>query len=67
MYKITLQGPKTSLTAKTDNIDLFKRFILWLRDYNYLGKKIDIGQYKLESDNRVKACKKKATQLGLDI
>ena len=67
MYKITLQGPKTSFTATTDNIALFKKFVLWLRDYDYLGEKVDIGQYKLESDKKVKACKMKAARLGLSV
>lgn len=67
MYEITLQGPKTSFTATTDDIALFKRFVLWLRDYGYLGEKVNIGQYKLDADKKVKTCRTKAARLGLSV
>lgn len=67
MYEITLMGPKTSFTAKTDDISLFRKFIFWLRDYDYLGEKIDVGQYRIEADKKVKACKTKAARLGLSV
>lgn len=65
MYKITLEGPTNEFTAKTDNRELFKRFLIWLRDYDYLKEKVTDDRYRLDSDNRIKACQVKARRLGL--
>ncbi len=66
MYKITLEGPKKSMTATTDNRNLFKDFILWLNNLALLDQKIEIGKYSV-NDKQVKFCKKKAEAMGLTV
>ncbi len=65
MYKITLQGPETTLTAETDNYEMYVRFIKWLHEYNPTNGDVDIDAYPIASEKRLIACRTKARRIGL--
>lgn len=68
MLKITLQGPQSTITASTDNQEIFDKFKNWLLEYNPIKKdtRIENG-YPIKSENRIVACRVKARRLGLII
>lgn len=66
MYEVTLVGSKTSMTATTNDRNVFKNFVLWLDHFGLLSQKIEIGKYSV-NDKQVKFCQKKADEIGLTV
>ena len=65
MYRITLQGPETTLTAETSNYEMYTRFVKWLHEYNPTKGDVDIDAYPIASEKRLIACRTKARRIGL--
>lgn len=68
MLEITLRGPQSTITASTDNQEIFDKFKNWLSEYNPVKKKNRIEDgYPIKTENRIAACRVKARRLGLVV
>lgn len=68
MLQITLCGPESTITASTDNQEIFDTFKKWLSEYNPVKKNARLtGGYPISSENRIAACRVKARRLGLTV
>lgn len=78
MYKITLKGPQTTLTATTDSYEKYIRFVNWLKEAHPIkGKRkrkknvnfylSESPVYPVETEMKLKDCKIQARLSGFTI
>lgn len=78
MYKITLKGPHTTITATTDSYEKYIRFVNWLKESHPIkGKRkrkknvnfylLESPVYPVETEMKLKDCKIQACLSGFTI